>query len=84
MVTTEITPELKSKLSYRYYDFQNNTPELQFADWMVTDVKGAQHHRSTTYAPVSSLSISYNKQNAGADLVWSPTSRLEYRRRLRL
>ena len=26
-----------------------------------------------TYAPVSSISVSYTKQNAGADLVWSPT-----------
>ena len=28
VVTTQITPELKSKLVYRYYDFANNTPEL--------------------------------------------------------
>ncbi len=38
MVTTQITPELKSKLSYRYYDFANNTPELFFPDWTLTDV----------------------------------------------
>ncbi len=30
VITTQITPELKSKLSYRYYDFDNNTPELLF------------------------------------------------------
>ena len=29
-LTTKITPELTSKLTYRYYDFQNNTPELFF------------------------------------------------------
>jgi MtrB/PioB family decaheme-associated outer membrane protein len=72
VVTTQITPELKSKLSYRYYDFANKTPELLFADWTLTDVKSA-NITTATYAPVNSLSISYNKQNAGADLVWSPT-----------
>jgi MtrB/PioB family decaheme-associated outer membrane protein len=72
VVTTQITPELKSKLSYRYYDYDNNTPELLFNDWALTDVKGA-NIQSASYAPVNSISMSYNKQNAGADLVWSPT-----------
>jgi MtrB/PioB family decaheme-associated outer membrane protein len=72
VVTTQITPELKSKVSYRYYNFANNTPELLFPDWTLTDVKSA-NITTATYAPVSSLSISYTKQNAGADLVWSPT-----------
>jgi MtrB/PioB family decaheme-associated outer membrane protein len=71
VVTTQITPELKSKLSYRYYDFANNTPELFFNNWTLTDVRPASNVTST-YAPVSSLSVSYNKQNAGAELVWSP------------
>ena len=70
VVTTQLTPDLKSKLSYRYYDFANNTPELLFNDWVVTDVKTAST-TSASYAPVRSLSISYNKQNAGAELVWS-------------
>ena len=30
VVTTQITPELKSKLFYRYYDFANHTPALLF------------------------------------------------------
>jgi MtrB/PioB family decaheme-associated outer membrane protein len=72
VVTTQITPELKSKLSYRYYDYDNNTPELLFNDWALTDVKSA-NIATATYAPVNSISMSYNKQNAGADLVWSPT-----------
>ena len=71
MVTTQITPELKSKLAYRYYDFANQTPELFFNDWVLTDVRSA-NNQTTAYAPVSSLSTSYTKQNAGADLVWSP------------
>ena len=71
VVTTQITPELKSKLLYRYYDYANNTPELLFNNWTLTDVRPANNVTST-YAPVSSLSVSYNKQNAGAELVWSP------------
>ena len=49
----------------------------------LTDVKlrGTLH---ATYAPVHSLSVSYIKQNGGAELVWSPNSRMESRRRLRL
>jgi len=72
VVTTQITPELKSKLTYRYYDIQNNTPEILFADWVVTDVKLA-NNTSTAYAPVRSLSASYTKQNAGAELNWRPS-----------
>ena len=63
VVTTQITPELKSKLSYRYYDYDNNTPEFLFNDWVLTDVKSA-NITTASYAPVSSLSISYTKQNA--------------------
>jgi MtrB/PioB family decaheme-associated outer membrane protein len=71
VVTTQITPELKSKLIYRYYNYSNQTPELFFPNWVVTDVKLAD---STTaaYAPVRSLSVSYTKQNAGGQLVWTP------------
>lgn len=72
VLTTQITPELKSKLTYRYYDFQNNTPELLFPDWVVTDVKLASVV-SNNYTPVRSLSISYTKQNAGAEMNWRPT-----------
>jgi MtrB/PioB family decaheme-associated outer membrane protein len=71
VVTTQITPELKSKLSYRYYDFANNTPEILFRDWVLVDTASAKA-TNPSYAPVSSLSISYIKQNAGADLNWRP------------
>ena len=67
-LTTKITPELTSKLTYRYYDFQNNTPEQYFG--------GVPSHGdgTTTGAEnVASLSMAYTKQNAGADLNWRPT-----------
>ena len=72
VLTTQITPELKSKLSYRYYDFDNQTPELFFPDWVVTDVKLASS-TSANYTNVHSLSVSYIKQNGGADLDWRPS-----------
>jgi MtrB/PioB family decaheme-associated outer membrane protein len=72
VLTTQITPELKSKLSYRQYDYQNNSPELFFKDWILTDAASA-NAVNPAYAPVHSLAISYTKQNAGADLNWAPT-----------
>jgi MtrB/PioB family decaheme-associated outer membrane protein len=72
VLTTQITPELKSKLSYRYYDIENNTPELLFPDWVMNDVTNA-NVRNAAFAPVRSLSASYTKQNAGAELNWRPS-----------
>lgn len=65
-LVTKITPELTSKLTYRYYDFQNNTPELFFPGTFNRDY-------STSNEDVRSLSIAYIKQNAGLDLNWRPS-----------
>lgn len=70
VLTTQITPELKSKLSYRYYDYDNQTAERLFKDWIITDTESA---KAADFAPVRSLAISYTKQNAGAELNWHPT-----------
>ena len=68
VVTTKITPELTNKLTYRYYDFQNNTPELLFSpSWASLD------RQTATEAAISSLSIAYTKQNAGEELTWHPS-----------
>ena len=71
VMTTQITSESKSKLSYRYYDYDNNTPELFFP------IGCDRHHRPVHWhdicGPGHSLSISYNKQNAGAGLNWRPS-----------
>ena len=75
VVTTQITPDLKSKLSYRYYNYDNDTPEFLFNDWVVTDTKLATS-TNASYAPVNSLSPSYIKQNGGADLDWRPINAL--------
>ncbi len=71
VMTTQITPDLKSKLSYRYYDYANNTPEIYFPDWVGVDIM--PHLSGGDLANVRSLSISYTRQNAGADLNWRPT-----------
>ncbi len=71
VITTQITPDLKSKLSYRYYNFDNQTPELLFNNWVLTDVRLAKAQRCHMRR-CSSLSISYTKQNAAADLNWRP------------
>lgn len=77
VLTTQITPELKSKVSYRYYDYQNDTPELLFSNWVLTDSRTAGNPGGTaSYAPVHSISPAYTKQNGSAGLDWRPIHEL--------
>jgi hypothetical protein len=73
VLTTQITPDLKTKLSYRYYDYDNGTPELNIANWVVADGFAAKQV-TNNYAPVNSLSMGYIKQNAGAEATWRPVN----------
>ena len=72
IITTKITPDLTSKLSYRYYDFHNDTAQLMFgkpgsaAGWISYD-QAAPGEKT-----IQSLSMAYIKQNAGAELNWRP------------
>jgi MtrB/PioB family decaheme-associated outer membrane protein len=68
-VTTKITPELTNKLTYRYYNFRNDTPELFFQNNNTRDYNTGGEY-------VRSLSIAYTKQNFGEDLNWRPTKAL--------
>src|ERR1039458_6346237 len=43
VLTTQITPELKSKLMYRYYDYQNDTPEILVPSWIGADIRSEEH-----------------------------------------
>jgi MtrB/PioB family decaheme-associated outer membrane protein len=72
VVTTQITPDLKTKLSYRYYDYDNQTPELNIFDFAIADAQSATSHAS--YSPVNSLSMGYIKQNGGAEATWRPVN----------
>lgn len=73
VITTQITPDLKTKLSYRYYDYNNQTPELNVAQWIIADAVNTPGAHAT-YAPVNSLSLGYIKQNAGAEATWRPVN----------
>ena len=80
VITTKITPELTSKLSYRYYDFDNETAPIIFPCWISYDGTGvapasvAKPCGPTGFEDtISSLSIAYTKQDAGAELNWRPT-----------
>jgi MtrB/PioB family decaheme-associated outer membrane protein len=73
VVTTQITSDLKTKLSYRYYDYDNQTPELNVANWIMADALAA-NPAHPTYAPVNTLSLAYIKQNAGAEATWRPVN----------
>ena len=66
VVTTQLTPDLKSKLAYRYYDYDNGTPAQFFGSWVGTD--------SVTDAtePKLAIPVSYTKQNGLAELIWTP------------
>lgn len=73
VVTTQINPDLKTKLSYRYYDYDNQTPQLQISDWAIADASSAKAN-TNNYAPVNPLMVGYIKQDAGAEATWRPVN----------
>jgi MtrB/PioB family decaheme-associated outer membrane protein len=72
VITTQVTPDLKFKASYRYYNYDNGSPEIRFADWMLLDASSAKSFFGSL-APVQSISISYAKQNASSEVNWRPS-----------
>ena len=63
VLTTQITKDLKATFRYRYYDFNNQTPERIYTNYVEADsLLGS--------GPRRNLSIAYTKQNAGAELNW--------------
>jgi MtrB/PioB family decaheme-associated outer membrane protein len=85
VITTKIFPDLTSKLTYRYYNFDNRTPNIIFPCWVSNDgtgvpiSKGGNPCGGVTPAgtgfeqTISSLTIGYTKQDAGAALNWRPS-----------
>jgi MtrB/PioB family decaheme-associated outer membrane protein len=64
-LTTQITKDLKSTIRYRYYDFDNKTPELLWTNYVRAD--------SSIVTPAGgfrNLAIAYTKQNASGELNW--------------
>lgn len=72
VITTQVTPDLKFKVNYRIYNYDNGTPEIKFADWVLNDAVSAKAFFSPL-APVRSISISYIKQNVNTELTWRPS-----------
>lgn len=66
VLTTQWSKDLKSTFRYRYYDFDNNTPELQWTDYVRTD-------SSVAPAARRNLALAYTKQNASAETNWRAT-----------
>jgi MtrB/PioB family decaheme-associated outer membrane protein len=66
VLTTQIAKDVRSKLRYRYYDLDNNTPELFWTDYVRNDsaISGTDRRN---------LALAYTKQNASADLTWRAT-----------
>ena len=54
VLTSQITPELSSKVTYRYYGFDNQTPRIIFPAWVSYDQTGSLpgHHN---FKPVDQL-----------------------------
>ena len=83
VITTQVLPNVQNKLTYRYYSYDNNTPPLTLANWIVNDSAIATNGRSgaTTgnvgngsYAPHTTLFSSYTKQDAAEQVTWNPAS----------
>jgi MtrB/PioB family decaheme-associated outer membrane protein len=71
VVTSQITSDLKTKLSYRYYDYDNQTPQIQIADWAIADAASAKGF-TNNYAPVNPLMVGYIRQNGAAEATYRP------------
>ena len=73
---TQLTSDLKNKLSYRLYDYSNDTPALTIQNWIVNDaaISGAASGvGSGSYSPHTTLLSSYVKQNAADEVTWNAT-----------
>jgi MtrB/PioB family decaheme-associated outer membrane protein len=73
VVTTQINPDLKTKFSYRYYGYDNQTPQITISDWIITDATSAKN-TTNNYAPVNPLMVGYIRQNGAAEATWRPVN----------
>ena len=83
VLTTQVLPNVQNKLNYRYYSYDNNTPALTLANWIVNDSAIATNGANTattanvgngSYAPHTTLFSSYTKQDAAEQMTWNPVS----------
>ncbi len=73
VVTTDLGSDVRSKFTYRYYDFHNGTPMIMFGTpgsltgWTSYDQSVAGERA------IQSLSMAYTKQNLGDEITWRPS-----------
>jgi MtrB/PioB family decaheme-associated outer membrane protein len=75
VLTTKITPALTNKLVYRFYDFDNETPQILFNQWISYDQATCAN---TVKSPcpegaIQTLTMKYSKQDASEALNWRPS-----------
>ena len=63
VLTTQVSKDVKWTLRYRYYDFDNRTPEMLFTNYVNSDSSIGNSERRN-------LAISYTKQNASSEATW--------------
>ena len=68
VLNTQIMPDLKSTLRYRYYDYHSNQSPVT----ILTNLFANPDTNNTIDAPLTTKPLNFNKQNASADLVWRP------------
>ncbi len=82
VLSTQLTTDIKNKMTYRFYSSDNNTPPLTLTSWVLNDVNittGAAANASAgigngSYAPHTTLFSSYAKVNASDEVNWRATS----------
>ncbi len=75
VLTTQWNPQLKTKVGYRYYNIDNQTPQLTIQDWALTDALAVSTNPTyTRYAPNHPLLTAYTKQDGVAEVTWRPVT----------
>lgn len=87
VITTQLAPELTNKVTYRYYNFDNQTPQISFLcrppQPITCNGPGNAGNawlsldrpgtNGGNESSIRALVLSYTKQNFGEELVWRPS-----------
>ena len=73
VVTTKITPDLTSKSTYRYYDFDNNTPELCCSPGSQVGSATIKQPRRAKRRDLAACRWLYSSRTPVKSLNWRPT-----------
>ena len=76
VLTTQINSDLKTKFSYRYYDYDNRTPQLTFADWAIADATSAKAGTTPTVCTGEEHPISLYQAECRRRDNWRPANQV--------